>query len=377
MDIVLRFLILISVGAVIGGVTNYFAIKMLFRPLHPIYIGKWRLPFTPGLIPKRHEEVAEKLGQVVVEHLLTPEGLTEKLHEEKFINDLNELAKKEMEQFLDRDETLLSLTKSWDIEHADEKVEQFLLKKLEEKYWKAIESVKGKQMANVLPPELHDYIDSHIPTMVDTLCEKAIEYFGSQTGKDKVGHLIERFLADKGTLGNMVKMFLGNESLMNKVQPEIVKFFSQSTTRQLFEEIINREWSNFQKKALNDFEEKIDYEALLEWLKSQVSEQVNAQHLLNQSLGELLSEQKEWILEKLVPTVVTSIRDFAISKLETFMEKLNLEEVVKTQVQAFPLERLEEVVLTISSREFKMITYLGALLGGLIGATQGIMFLFV
>ena len=36
------------------------------------------------------------------------------------------------------------------------------------------------------------------------------------------------------------------------------------------------------------------------------------------------------------------------------------------------LQKLEDIVLGISKRELKMITYLGALLGGLIGVIQGI-----
>ena len=57
------------------GYTNHLAIKMLFRPHRPIYIGKFQVPFTPGLIPKRRDELAVQLGKMVVEHLLTPEGI--------------------------------------------------------------------------------------------------------------------------------------------------------------------------------------------------------------------------------------------------------------------------------------------------------------
>ena len=46
-----------AIGAVIGYCTNYVAVKMLFRPLKPIRIGKFTLPFTPGVIPKRKKEL--------------------------------------------------------------------------------------------------------------------------------------------------------------------------------------------------------------------------------------------------------------------------------------------------------------------------------
>ncbi|WP_152602441.1 DUF445 domain-containing protein, partial [Planococcus sp. CAU13] len=61
------------IGALIGGFTNFIAIKMLFRPYKTMYIGKWRVPFTPGLIPKRRDELSTQLGRTIVQHLLTPE----------------------------------------------------------------------------------------------------------------------------------------------------------------------------------------------------------------------------------------------------------------------------------------------------------------
>lgn len=61
------------VGAVIGYFTNYIAVKMLFRPLYPVYIGKWQLPFTPGMIPKGKARLAKAVGGAVGDVLLTKE----------------------------------------------------------------------------------------------------------------------------------------------------------------------------------------------------------------------------------------------------------------------------------------------------------------
>lgn len=62
-----------ALGAVIGYFTNYIAVKMLFRPLHPVYIGKWQLPFTPGIIPKGKARLAKAVGGAVGDVLLTQE----------------------------------------------------------------------------------------------------------------------------------------------------------------------------------------------------------------------------------------------------------------------------------------------------------------
>ncbi|UWG95819.1 DUF445 family protein [Dehalobacter sp. DCM] len=64
------------IGAVIGYITNYIAVKMLFRPLKPIKVGAWTLPFTPGIFPKRKEQLAKALGNAVGNNLLTNKDVT-------------------------------------------------------------------------------------------------------------------------------------------------------------------------------------------------------------------------------------------------------------------------------------------------------------
>jgi uncharacterized membrane protein YheB (UPF0754 family) len=69
-DVILNYAAPIVVGAVIGYVTNWLAIKMLFRPRRAYRLFGWRLPFTPGLIPKERERIAVALGSSVAGDLL-------------------------------------------------------------------------------------------------------------------------------------------------------------------------------------------------------------------------------------------------------------------------------------------------------------------
>ncbi|HIK41103.1 DUF445 family protein [Thermoleptolyngbya sp. M55_K2018_002] len=62
-------------GGIIGYFTNDIAIKMLFRPYKPIYLGGRRLPFTPGLIPANQERLAQRISNAILGSLLTPEEL--------------------------------------------------------------------------------------------------------------------------------------------------------------------------------------------------------------------------------------------------------------------------------------------------------------
>lgn len=70
----------ILMGALIGYGTNILAVEMLFRPFTPIYIGKWRLPFTPGLIPKEQGRIALSLGELIEKELFSPQVVSEALN---------------------------------------------------------------------------------------------------------------------------------------------------------------------------------------------------------------------------------------------------------------------------------------------------------
>lgn len=79
MGIAGTFIFMIVIGAAIGAVTNHLAIQMLFRPYKAYYLFGKRVPFTPGLIPRRRDELAKQMGLMVVNHLLTPEGIKKRL----------------------------------------------------------------------------------------------------------------------------------------------------------------------------------------------------------------------------------------------------------------------------------------------------------
>lgn len=65
-----------AVGGLIGWFTNWLAVRMLFRPRHPIRLGPWRIQ---GVIPARREALARAMGQAVAERLLSADDLLQEL----------------------------------------------------------------------------------------------------------------------------------------------------------------------------------------------------------------------------------------------------------------------------------------------------------
>ncbi len=65
-----------AAGALIGYCTNTVAIRMLFRPYRAWRVGPVRIPFTPGVIPRNRETLAESIAGMVSQELIQPEIVT-------------------------------------------------------------------------------------------------------------------------------------------------------------------------------------------------------------------------------------------------------------------------------------------------------------
>jgi len=90
-------------GAFIGYLTNYVAIRMLFRPLKPWRIMGLRLPMTPGVIPSKRHDLAVNIGRMVGGHLLTSTDVQKALAEEAFRTQLGSLLSGRVQTILARD----------------------------------------------------------------------------------------------------------------------------------------------------------------------------------------------------------------------------------------------------------------------------------
>ncbi|TYO98161.1 uncharacterized protein DUF445 [Geothermobacter ehrlichii] len=91
------------VGAFIGYLTNSIAIRMLFRPLRPWHLFGVRIPLTPGIIPSRRGELAERLGETVGRHLLTAGDVGRVLARESFQRELRQAVAEKVAGFLGRE----------------------------------------------------------------------------------------------------------------------------------------------------------------------------------------------------------------------------------------------------------------------------------
>ena len=108
----MKFIIGSLVGAIIGYITNWLAIKMLFRPHKEIRIGNFKVPFTPGLIPKEKSRIAKSVGETIGKHLLTQETIINSLCSETMNGQLDFWVQNKISSIAQSDSTVESELKA-------------------------------------------------------------------------------------------------------------------------------------------------------------------------------------------------------------------------------------------------------------------------
>jgi uncharacterized membrane protein YheB (UPF0754 family) len=377
MDILLVIVLMVGIGALIGGVTNSLAIRMLFRPYSPIFLFGKRVPFTPGLIPKRRSELADQLGKLVMEHLLTAESMKRRLVNSSFQEKSEEWIKEEIDRYLEKGISVQEVLAKFGIDNAETLFQENLHKIVESKYEEVMEGLRSKPIQQVVPANLMHSVERNIPAVSEFILTKAIHHFDSVEGKRQLTKMINDFIATRGKLGSVVQMFMGNYPLVDKVQPEIIKFLKHDGTKEVLINVLYREWNKLKQMEVQDLEKKISREAILSSLHTVVERTVDVPKWMNNTVKEVIEPIYPWMMEKLVPAAFSTGSELLLEKLEELLVRLKLEEVVRDQVESFSLQEVEEMVLSVSRRELKLITYLGALLGGLIGFLQGLLVLFL
>lgn len=372
MQIVITITMMVVIGAIIGGVTNALAIRMLFRPYNTLYIGKWKVPFTPGLIPKRRDELAEQMGKIVVNHLLTPESIQRKFLNDDFQKEMTAVVQKEIDHFLHSEATVEELLEKIGIKDVRDRSEARLNELVEEKYENIMETYRNKPLKAVIPEQLVEKVNGKIPEISSFILQKGINYFASIEGKMRIQRMADDFLKERsGVLGGMLQMFMGNIDISDKIQPEIIKFLKNEGTAEIITTLLKTEWDKVLEWKTVRIEEQMKKEEIVSFLKGSVQKIVKLEKIFSTPISELSAPYQSEIAEAFVPNGIQVFGNWLSARIDQLLERLRLQEVVRDQVASFSLERLEEMVLSISKRELKMITFLGALLGGIIGLFQG------
>ncbi|CAI6254227.1 UPF0754 membrane protein YheB [Bacillus subtilis] len=372
MGIAGTFIFMIVIGAAIGAVTNHLAIQMLFRPYKAYYLFGKRVPFTPGLIPRRRDELAKQMGLMVVNHLLTPEGIKKRLVSDTAKTQALRVGEQLIQKLSLSEVTVKEALEKAGMKRPEKAADAWISSWTDDKLNELFRQYGDQSLKELVPIEVQEKLEEKIPMISGYILSRSVRYFESDEGKIRLGNMIDDFLKERGMLGSMVQMFLGNSSLADRVLPELLKFLRNEETNKLLSDLLKNEWGKLREYTFNEADEKWNAKALIFSLKRRMLQAFSTAPFFNNTIGTLTVRYESELTQQMLPALLDKLLEGISSNLESVLKRLRLEEIVKEQVDQFPVERLEEMVLSISKKEFKMITYLGGLLGGIIGAIQAL-----
>lgn len=479
------------IGAVIGYITNWLAIKMLFRPREAKYIFGMKLPFTPGLIPKEKSRIANKVGETVGTHLLNSDSLSKALKDDKIKAKFNEVAKEKINQVINSNSTLeeslkntlgenyyalkgnminnitKTILESIQEEEFKNKVKFYIVDSIKERLNKEPEKIidfiksnkfreviintlgeektrdiigkallkevktLGKEdltIEEVIPENIKPYIEEYVKSQKDTLVDiiknllrdNEVSHKIKSAINDNIPSIVSMFLSGDVIYGKLVSLVdkslseeenkeyicdaalaFVHESMKKKVSDvinnvgeeklEVIsdalgdKISKKLNTEENIDSIISK--LNCKISSFNSYEEIIkvlfnNYEnILIDNIDSMISQIINNNQLsggiskiieklfdkfLQNSLNDICYNKQN--LENSIMSILDNLyNDFVENKSAKVLEIVDISSIVEEQINAFEVDYAEEIIIGIANKELKAITWLGALLGGILG----------
>lgn len=479
------------IGAVIGYITNWLAIKMLFRPREAKYIFGMKLPFTPGLIPKEKSRIANKVGETVGTHLLNSDSLSKALKDDKIKSKFNEVAKEKINQVINSNSTLeealkntlgenyyalkgnminnitKTILESIQEEEFKNKVKFYIVDSIKERLnknpekiidfinsnkfreviintleeektseiigkalLKEVKSLEKEDLTieEIIPENIKPYIEEYVKSQKDTL----VDIIKNLLRDDEVSHKIKSAINDN--IPSIVSMFLSGDVIYGKLVSLVDKSLSEEENKEYIcdaalafvhesmkkkvSDVINTVGEeklqvisdalgdkiskklnteenidsiisklNCKISSFSSYEEIIkvlfnDYEnILIDNIDSMISRIVNNDQLfgeiskiiekvfdkfLQNSLNDICYNKQN--LENSIMSILDNLyNDFVENKSAKVLEIVDISSIVEEQINAFEVDYAEEIIIGIANKELKAITWLGALLGGILG----------
>lgn len=375
MNPVIQVLLMALIGALIGGMTNTIAIKMLFRPYSAKYLFGKRLPFTPGVIPLRRDEASTKLGDIITGHLLTPEVFEQKLKSPE--------TDKLIMHFIDRQiETIETerLTLSYFLERLSagltDKIVDSFNEEIRLKTTEAGQKLYVRTIDDIMPSDALNAIDNKVSHLAYDINDKIIQYITSDKGFHDIYTMVDEFTENRGRIARSIKYVMTKESLTERVQTELLKLIQQEKMIDIETRVIEDEYNKIKQSDLSELVSDSDLDNILNSIIDVLQQKIDIRKILNTPITDfnkqLFGRFKEIGKYKLKDNFI----EYSGKNMSKIMNKLQLAEVIKKQIDSFELSKLENLVMDVANKEFKMIMMLGYVLGGIVGIAQGILVMF-
>ncbi|WP_434303549.1 DUF445 family protein [Clostridium botulinum] len=495
----MKFLIASIIGGIIGYLTNWIAIKMLFRPYEEKKIFGMKVPFTPGLIPKEKTRIAKSVGNAIGEHLLSSEIIvkslcsenmnnrlkiwirqkvyslitTKKTLEDKFkefldykyeyfitalktslskltINNLkNEKNRDKMKEIIKiKLDKILSLNGNHITNnHIYKQIKASLINNTNE-YLKSdnfkhvlksliIENIKDEEVLNkkigdIIPSNFSSNIKVYVYRKKDNLSNYINEMLKEEENINKLKNTLKEVI--NNNVNSFMSMFVDVNAISDKTIVFLEEYLQREETKEEMVSLVNKSIDKILDTDLQDIIENIpennkdvivdetvdilcekfqNTEMILEIIESHIQgksslndiiEKINIDpyKFINSIIDKFIdSENFEVIINNLISDIIENFMKTPIYELtqgneegilntsyqmvknvynrfienqaEEVISILDIASIVEDRINEFDVYLAEEIILEISSKELKAITWLGGLLGALIGILSPIL----
>ncbi|MGA1844233.1 MAG: DUF445 domain-containing protein [bacterium] len=92
-----KLLLIPIISALIGWFTNFLAVRMIFRPYMPVNLFVIRIQ---GLIPKRKDEIATRIGHTISRHLITHKDILDAIKNNVDQDSLRAMLDEKLDEFI-------------------------------------------------------------------------------------------------------------------------------------------------------------------------------------------------------------------------------------------------------------------------------------
>lgn len=311
--IAFQYILAPIIGGVIGYITNDIAIRMLFRPHEAKYLFGFKIPFTPGIIPKEKGRIAKSIGGAISDNLMSKDVLEKNLLSEDMINKISS-------SIID----FIELQKS-----NQETIQNFLLHYITE-----------NDLSN-----MKNSIKDNLSLQISHSLEKIS--IGDEIADIVVKHVASKLRVEGLNIDipQMLRNLVGNrlwENIASSIEKPTKNFLSQNINQMLKDkgpEMIN----NTIKKEIDIF--------------------------LDVTVQDLLVGKDEQINE-FVDFVIGLYRTIITEHLPKILETINIPAIIESRINEMDMEETEKLILQVMNKELRAIVWLGALLGMIMGSVN-------
>lgn len=317
----LSYIIAPLLGGVIGYITNDIAIRMLFRPHTAKYVFGIHIPFTPGIIPKEKERIAEAVGGVISENLMNKEVLEKYLLSE----DMIEKVRSAVEEFIATQQ------------RNNETVVQFL----------------GHYLSK-------EEIDTIAQNINRSITKQTYEKLADCSVGEKVAHIAIDHVAQKLTIDGAQELLTGIGGALGGLGGMAAGLFGGNIVAK-FLGMLREPAEHFLAKNINTMLRDNGEEIV----SNMIGGEVDA--FFNKPVSKLLEGHEEQLAQA-VNTIESIYRSIITEHLPKILQSIDISKIVRERINEMNVNETEKLIFQVMDKELKAIVWLGALLGLVMGS---------